>query len=247
MPDVPCAAGFCPKGAEMPGLDHRKTAIRLAIASLAAVAVFVLWPGLDLAVSAAFYREGEGFWLGRLDFVQALRHFIWNLSIAAVLLSLVALGLAAIRRPLPDFGARPAGFIFLLYLLGPVLLVNAVLKNHWGRARPADTTQFGGTLTFTPPWLPSDQCASNCSFVSGEGSAAVALAITFLLLAPLLRRVLPDLLFRAYAVLAVFLPAAGLALRVMTGRHFLSDTVFAVLFVLAIALGLHRWLLTERR
>ena len=51
----------------------------------------------------------------------------------------------------------------------------------------------------------------------------------------------------AYVVLAVFLPAAGLALRVITGRHFLSDTVFAVLFVLAIALGLHRWLLTERR
>ncbi len=231
----------------MPGIDHRKSAIGLAAAFLVAVAVFALWPGIDLAVSAAFFREGEGFWLGRVESVQALRHFIWNLSIAAVLLSLVALGLAAIRRPLPGFGARPAGFVFLLYLLGPVLLVNALLKNHWGRARPADTTEFGGTLTFTPPWLPSDQCASNCSFVSGEGSAAVALAITFLLLVPLLRRVLPDLLFRAYVVLAVFLPAAGLALRVITGRHFLSDTVFAVLFVLAIALGLHRWLLTERR
>ena len=39
------------------------------------------------------------------------------------------------------------------------------------------------------------------------------------------------------------LPVVGLALRVITGRHFLSDTVFAVLLVLALAVGLHRLLL----
>lgn len=226
----------------MPAIDHRRAALWLVAGFILSVALFVLWPEFDLLVSQAFYRAGEGFWIGRIDAVQSLRHFVWNLSIAAVFLSFAALILAAVKRPIPDFGARPAGFVFLLYLLGPVLLVNAVLKNHWGRARPADTAEFGGTLAFTPPWLPSDQCASNCSFVSGEGSAAVALAITFLVLAPLARRWLPRMLIGIYAALGVVLPFAGLVLRVATGRHFLSDTIFAALFVMAIALALHRLL-----
>ncbi|MBC7142063.1 MAG: hypothetical protein H5U18_07890, partial [Rhodobacteraceae bacterium] len=69
----------------------------------------------------------------------------------------------------------------------------------------------------------------------------------FLVLAPVARRTLPRAAFGLYAAAGVLLPAAGLALRVMTGRHFLSDTVFAALFVSGIALVLHRLLLTERQ
>ncbi len=242
-----CRAGFYRKAAVMPGIDHRRTALWLGTAFAAALALFSFWPGLDIAASALFYRVDEGFWLSRYPGIQTLRHFIWDLSIAAVLFALGALILAAIKRPLPEFGWRPAAFVFLLYLLGPVLLVNGVLKAHWGRARPADTTEFGGSLSFTPAWLPADQCQSNCSFVSGEGAAAVALALTFVILAPLVRRVLPGALFPVYCVTGAFLSAAGIVLRVMTGRHFLSDTVFAAIFVLVIALVLHRWILAGSR
>jgi membrane-associated PAP2 superfamily phosphatase len=227
-------------------LDHKKGARWLVAALVLTLAVFYLWPEIDIAVSALFYRVDDGFWLSDIEAVQVLREMVWGLSIAAFLLSIVALGLAAVKRPMPDFGARPAAFVFLLYLLGPILLVNAVLKNHWGRARPGSIAEFGGTREFTPPWLPADECARNCSFVSGEGSAAVALAITFLILAPLARRFLPRFLLSVYAAAAIAFPLAGLVLRVATGRHFLSDTVFAALFVLMIALVLHRLLLTER-
>ncbi len=228
-------------------IDHRRAALWLAACFAAALAIFALLPGLDIRVSALFYHPGEGFWLAGDARLQALREFVWDLSIAAVLLSALALILAALRRPFRAFGARQAGFVFLLYLLGPILLVNGILKQYWGRARPGDIAEFGGTREFTPPWLPADQCASNCSFVSGEGSAAVALAITLVLLAPVVRAALPRALFGAYVALGVVLPVAGVALRVATGRHFLSDTVFAALFVLAIALALHRLILAGRR
>ncbi|MGB3315217.1 MAG: phosphatase PAP2 family protein [Albidovulum sp.] len=228
-------------------VDHHRAAYWLAACFVLTLATFYFWPELDLTTSALFYREGERFWLSDIEAVQILRETVWGFSIAAFLVAIFALGMAALKRPLPDFGARPAAFVFLLYLLGPILLVNAVLKNHWGRARPGSIAEFGGTREFTPPWLPADECARNCSFVSGEGSAAVALAITFLILAPLARRFLPRVLLAIYAAAAIAFPVAGLVLRVATGRHFLSDTIFAALFVLMIALVLHRLILTERR
>ncbi len=231
----------------MSGLDHRKGAFWLGAAFALALGVFAIWPRIDIAVSSWFFRTGAGFWLGEDPWLEALRNLVWDVSILVFVLSFVALVLAAIRRPIPAISGRVAGFVFFLYLLGPILLADGILKRFWGRARPATITEFGGDRIFTPPWLPSDQCSSNCSFISGEGSAATALALSLLVLAPVARRVLPRAGFAVYSVAAIVLPAAGLALRVMTGRHFLSDTVFAVLFVSAIALVLHRLLLSERQ
>lgn len=231
----------------MPGLDHRKASLRLAIALMLAFAVFAIWPQVDIAVSSWFYRPGAGFWLAGDPLVEGVRNLVWDLSILVFVLSAAVCGFALVRRRAGGEQGRVAGFVFLLYLLGPILLVDGILKRFWGRARPATITEFGGDRAFTPPWLPSDQCASNCSFVSGEGSAAAALALSFLVCAPIARRHLPRWAFSLYVAAGVILPATGLALRVVTGRHFLSDTVFAVLFVSAIALGLHRLLLTERQ
>ncbi|OYX21132.1 MAG: hypothetical protein B7Z04_04035 [Rhodobacterales bacterium 32-66-9] len=231
----------------MPSLDNRRAGIRLAAALALALAVFAIWPQLDIAVSSWFYRSGAGFWLAGDPWVEGLRNLVWNVSILVFVASALVCVVALVRRRADSETGRVAGFVFLLYLLGPILLVDGILKRFWGRARPATITDFGGDRAFTPPWLPSDQCASNCSFVSGEGSAAAALALSFLVCAPIARRMLPRVAFRLYVVAGVLLPAAGLALRVMTGRHFLSDTVFAVLFVSAIALVLRRLLPTERR
>jgi lipid A 4'-phosphatase len=172
---------------------------------------------------------------------------IWRLSIAMVVLALAGLALALAGLRLAGIGARTWSLIALLYLLGPILLVNGILKRFWGRARPADIAEFGGTARFTPPWPPADECARNCSFVSGEGAAAVALMIAALVILAALRPRLTPALHRAGVVLAVALPAIGIGLRIATGRHFLSDTVFAALFMLAIALVLHRVLPDRRR
>ena len=64
-----------------------------------------------------------------------------------------------------------------------------------------DDVIFGGNLTFSPPWWPSDQCLSNCSFVSGEVSGATATAIALLLVAGLWRDRLSPLAARAITVL----------------------------------------------
>ena len=226
-------------------IDHRRLAGVWLVAFVLVNAVFLIWPGLDIAVSGLFYDSDAGFFLAGSGTLEVVRQAIWRLSVVLVLacLALVIWGLI-FRRCRPD--PRAAIFIVLLYLLGPVLLVDGILKRFWGRARPANVEAFGGPAQFTPPLIPGDQCAHNCSFVSGEGAAATALVISLAVLAPHVRRVTGPGWYRAYLVLAVAVPLTGMALRVATGRHFLSDTLDAALFVALIALGLHRLLLSPR-
>lgn len=219
----------------------------LLAAHAAALAVFQTWPAIDLVVSGWFHDPQAGFWLARNPWLDGIRMLVWRLSTAMVVLALAGLALALAGRRPAGIGARTWGFVALLYILGPILLVNGLLKRHWGRARPADITEFGGAARFTPPWPPADECARNCSFVSGEGAAAVALMISALMILAALRPRMAPAVHRLGVVLAVSLPALGIGLRVATGRHFLSDTVFAALFVMAIALVLHHVLPDRRR
>ena len=43
---------------------------------------------------------------------------------------------------------RAVLFLMATLALGPGLLVNVILKDHWGRPRPIDVTQFGGEQHF---------------------------------------------------------------------------------------------------
>ncbi|MGC1487812.1 MAG: phosphatase PAP2 family protein [Albidovulum sp.] len=207
----------------------------LAAGFAALMLVFTVWPGIDLWVTAQFYRPGQGFWLAGAPWLGSFRHAVWDLSIVMLVASLIGLVMALVKRPLLRIGAKSWGFVVLLYVLAPGVLVNGLLKSYWGRARPADVGDFGGVGIFTPPWLPADQCASNCSFVSGEVSATMALAVAVLLIIRLKRHDWPGWLRKPVIVLALVLPLAVSAQRIATGRHFLSDALFAMLFTLAVA------------
>ena len=64
--------------------------------------------------------------------------------------------------------ARIIDFLILFSsLFNLIIVVNALLKNNWGRARPNDILELGGIEKFTPWYQFSESCASNCSFVSG--------------------------------------------------------------------------------
>lgn len=221
----------------MPGGSPADALVRaLAVALIGTAVLFTAAPALDLAVSALFYRPGAGFWRADLALSAAVRAAAWRLSEAMILVAVAGLVLAAARRRIAGIAPRVWGFVLLLYALGPGLLVNLLLKSHWGRARPADVAEFGGSLPFTPPLVVSDACARNCSFVSGEAAANAAFAIA---LAVAIRAVRPPL--RPAAVAAVTWAGAAVALagsfqRIATGRHFLSDVLFAALLVAALAI-----------
>jgi lipid A 4'-phosphatase len=214
--------------------------IALTIATITGLA-FGFYPQLDLMISTPFHAmtsggnnfapriypplmlaRDAGLWVGTLLVVPA---------VAALLIKLILP-----RRKMMVSG-RAVVFLIATLALAPGLLVNVLLKDHWGRPRPIDVTQFGGTDHFVAWWDPRGNCPNNCAFVSGDVAGA------FWTIAP---AALAPPQWRALAYGAALALGTGMAaMRVMAGGHFISDTMFAGIFtflIIWIAHGLiYRW------
>ena len=215
--------------------------IALSIAAVTGV-TFALYPEIELRIARPFYEIVDA-----AHNVFALRLYppltlardigLW----VATLLVAPALAALLIKLILPRrkllVSGRAIVFLIATLALAPGLIVNVFLKDHWGRPRPIDVTQFGGTDHFVAWWDPRGGCPNNCSFVSGDVAGA------FWTIAP---AALAPPQWRALGLGAALALGTGMAaLRVMAGGHFVSDTVFAGVFtflIIWIAHGLiYRW------
>lgn len=215
--------------------------IALALAAVTGL-VFGFFPDLDLRIAGLFYGHVDATnlafpWRFYPPLMMARDAGLWvgTLLIAPFLIAL-AIKLFFPKRKLLVSG-RAIIFLVATLALGPGLLVNVVLKDHWGRSRPIDVGQFGGAEHFVAWWDPRGDCPKNCAFVSGDVSGAVW-TIAPAVLAP------PQ--WRAIAVGAALTLGAGMAAaRMMAGAHFASDVLFAgifTFFIIWIAHGLiYRW------
>jgi len=201
----------------------------LLIAAVAGLA-FGLLPQLDLAVARYFYGfvDKPNYFALRISpplmLARTVGIWISTLLVAPAVAALVIKLVLPRRKML--MSARAAVFLIATLALGPGILVNVALKDHWGRPRPIDVAQFGGQYHFMAWWDPRGRCPSNCSFVSGDVSGA---AWTF---AP---AALAPPQWRALAYGAALAFTVGMAtVRVMAGAHFPSDVIFAGLFTFLI-------------
>ncbi len=210
--------------------------IAIYLAALAgASALFLFFPGLDLWTTGLFWRPGEGFFLANWAPFRFLYDIVPRVTEAVLLLALAAAA-SLVWRKRALFGLdRPRiAFLVIALLLGPGLLVNTVLKDHWGRARPSQVEAFGGTKQFTPAPLPARQCERNCSFVAGHPAMGFYLvSLAFLIPVGVRRRQTTVVALAAGAVV-------GIA-RIAQGGHFLSDVVFSGLFVFGTTWLTWRW------
>jgi len=198
-------------------------------------ALFLLAPGVDLAVSRLFYDPQQGFALAAAPALQLVSIAIpWLTWLIIAIVAAAALWLRLRGRPLWRLDRNALIFLVATLAIAPGIVTNTVLKDHWGRARPYQVEAFGGTQRFTAAPLPADQCDHNCSFVSGHAALGFSL-VAFALLATPGRR-------RNWAIGGAlgFGALVGLA-RIAAGHHFLSDIVYAGLIVVGIAWLLHRW------
>jgi lipid A 4'-phosphatase len=206
--------------------------------AMGALCLLMFVPGLDLAFSGLFFAQGAGFFWDRDRFLGFVREGI-PVVIIGTFAFCVLLWIAGLvfRQPFLKMTTRRTAYLFTTLALGPGLLVETLLKTHWGRARPNDTVFFGGEAAYTPPVWIAQECAHNCSFVSGHAALGFWLtAYGFLLPEPWRRRGIVAGLFSGAAI--------GLV-RVVQGAHFLSDIVFAGAFVLIVNALMARILLRE--
>jgi len=210
-------------------------------------AVFLVVPQLDIWVSSLFYDAKIGFPASFIPILVALRQ-LNDIVLVAVIVVLVVSLIAKLVLPDRQSFVAPAASLFLLssLVLGPGLVVNAILKNFSGRPRPIDVEQFGGNLPFVQVWHFTRECARNCSFVSGEASSAIWVVAVVLVL---------PLAYRARALRWALVYTVAISVnRIAFGGHFLSDVLLAwgiTLLVIAVCYRLvylqaPAWLQNER-
>ena len=199
-------------------MNRTGLAITLAVAVLVGL-VFAIRPDFDIRVAGLFFDPvTKRFMLERwiLRLRDGAMYFVTIVALVPVGAALLKLVFPRLRLLVPG---RAVLFLLGSLAIGPGLLVNVGLKEHWGRSRPIDIPQFDGTEQFVPWWDPRGVCPKNCSFVSGDVSAS------FWLLAP--AAVAPPPWRTLAYVGAVAIGTGTGLLRMAMGAHFVTDVVFA--------------------
>lgn len=221
----------CPVGErEIAGAPHADCMrgyfiVFLALSSILA-ALFFFFPIIDIWAASQFYDRYRGFLISNTSSNRTLPFLPWFVKFFVtacwllIAINLVRSHYFGKKRP---FVVSNRVLIFLLFTLGmgPGLMVNTILKDNCGRARPFQVTEFGGRRQFTPAFVISDQCKTNCSFVSGDASLGY-FGLAFFFVAR-----------RRKAIVASAAVLAGTLIglvRMAQGAHFLSDVIFAGVF-----------------
>ena len=217
-----------------------RTGLTIALTiGLVAGVICAVDPQLDLDIARAFYDpDWPIFRINAQPWVQHSREAsraVITLLVLPAFLAILGKLILPQRRMLIE--GRAALFLVATLALGPGLVTNMVFKDHWGRSRPIDVQQFGGTEHFTPWWDPRGDCPNNCSFIAGEPSGAFWTLAPAALAPPELRAV-------AYGAAIAFGVGIGV-LRIGGGGHFFSDVLFAGVFMYLVIWTVHgliyRW------
>lgn len=195
--------------------------------------IFVIFPAIDLVVARVF-ADGQVFFLAENPFLLSVRDISRQSQPYLLGAMLLILGLHAILpKRLRFCQPHKPIFVILSFAAGPLVIVQT-LKVLIGRVRPRALVEFGGDAEFTPVWQFSVACERNCSFPSGEASAAAA-ALSLLVFIPEKFRWIAAMVLTPCLALIAFN-------RVMFGAHFISDVVLGWLMTIFAMIWVWRWL-----
>jgi len=211
----------------------------LPLALLSIFTAVFAYSNLDLELQQLFYTEGQGWTHGNTDPWLFLYKYGTLPALAMAIIAFIMLAASFWSHKLLAY-RKQAIFIILAILIGPGLVVNLVFKDHWGRPRPREISQFDGAKEFYKVWQKGDS-GSDYAFPSGHA------AMGFFLLAPYFTLRSHS---RKWAVAflvtgLVYGSMMGLG-RMIQGQHFASDVIWAGGFVYLSAaacyylLGLYR-------
>jgi len=183
---------------------------------LACIALFAAFPTLDIDVANWTWNPQDQFKYEHTPWVQLSYLLFAKIHFLYLAIFLILLFKQLLAKDLKNKLTRHVIFMMVALVLGPGLVVNQLFKENWGRARPHEVTQFGGTQKYSAPLEISDQCEGNCSFVSGHASGAFFILSLSWVLG-----------YRRWFWVGLTLGSiVGLG-RILQGGHFLSDVVFA--------------------
>lgn len=206
---------------------------------LGSLLLFLTFPGLDITVSGWFYDPATRGWaMNGTPMGEFVRKGLPPV-IGGLVLFLAVLWLAGkvYRQTFLRVTGPVVLYLLLSLAIGPGLVANTLFKDNWGRARPSTVQELGGDRLYTPPFMVTDQCDRNCSFVSGHGAMGFWLVALAFLAPPAWRG-------RAIALALLGGSYVGFV-RIAQGGHFLSDVFYAGVIVVTLSWFLKRWIVGE--
>jgi len=209
--------------------------ILVPLAILALLTTLVLAFDLDNRVARHYYG-GNGKWL--LDsnwLIQLLYNYgTWPAIVAVVACALNFLVGSARRK---SIAAKHLGlYAALVLILGPGLVVNALFKDHFGRPRPRNVLEFGGSQPFAELFHPR-LGMEGASFPSGHASMGFLWFAFAVYYSGRNRRL--ALLFTALALTHGAVMGYG---RVAQGAHWFSDVIWSAGFVYLVSWMIYNWM-----
>ncbi len=196
---------------------------------LVLLSIFLLiGPSFDIFFSGLFYL-GEGQFVNQSYYIFTI--FFRKIVLNLILVYILILPIVTMFLPINQiffgykFKTKEVFFIWVTMFLNLVVFVNLVLKNLWGRARPNEILELGGRDVFSPWYLVSDQCGSNCSFVSGDASVGFSLIVLFFIIKK-----------EIFLKLSLFFGVVLGLVRISEGGHFLSDVIMSCFVVFSFTL-----------
>lgn len=177
--------------------------------------------GADLKFQRLVHSSETGWHMGGTFPWHVLYHFGTLPAMLAVLVGLGGLVLKVGRR-LPAERNFATVYLALVLAVGPGLVANAILKDHWGRPRPRDVVEFGGRHAYEPVWV-RDVSSTGKSFPCGHAT----MGFFFFSYYFIHRRRNAQLAWAGLWGGLVLGWLIGLA-RAVQGGHFLTDTWWAM-------------------
>ncbi len=180
---------------------------------------------LDRRLGDCFYHAETGTWAWSGLLAERL---IYKLSpIPAFVVfgagALVALGSIWVERW--RSWRRTGLCLCLCMLLGPGLVVNGIFKEFYGRPRPKQITDYGGSMEFRPVWVVGSPHKAK-SFPCGHAAIGFFFMAGYFIAYKRNRKVATG-----WLVFALFYGALiGLA-RMAKGGHWFSDVVWSAVFI----------------
>jgi len=194
---------------------------------------------LDIAIQNLLYSPVDGWVWAHSQPWEFLYSFgilpAFMIALPALVAFIASYGLPKIKKH-----RKKALFLVLLMALGPGLTVNLIFKDHWGRPRPREITQFGDTETYLPVWYKGTAGQGN-SFPSGHAAMGFYVLAPFFILRDRHRRWATA--FLATGVGYGLLMGLG---RMIQGGHFASDVLWSGGFIYFGGLILDRIVLGHR-
>ncbi len=177
----------------------------------------------DLKLAAKFYHPEnlDSPWFEQDQFLWKFFYFAAPVLTGIFIFpSLVVYTLSFVKEKFAIY-RKQSLFVILIVLVGPGILVNTIFKPGWGRPRPREVIELGGTKVFQT-FTQRGEPRSGMSFPCGHCSVGFSTIALYFLMK---RR-------RKKVAIVIGAAATGLGLlmgvgRMADGAHFFSDVIWA--------------------